>query len=76
MGERILQSITDMTMAVGGTVLSVLLPPTIMLLLLKMFVPVIGSPLWQAWGRFVGWLILAPIRVIQYLIREASGRRH
>jgi hypothetical protein len=76
MGEQLRQSVADVLTALLVSVASVLLPPTILLLLLKSFVPAIGTPLWQAWGRLVGWLVLAPIRVVRFLVREASGRRH
>jgi hypothetical protein len=70
------QSIAD---AVGNLVWSVtwmLAGPTIVLLLLKRFVPVVGDPRWRAYCRLLGWLVVAPVRLIRLLVREAIGRRH
>jgi len=72
----VLQSISD---AVGGVVLSVvsvLLGPTIVLLLVKRFMPIVGNPLWRGYCQLLAWLIIGPIRLIRLLGREAMGRRH
>ena len=70
------QSIQDAVTSVVMSVVSVLLGPTVLLLLLKIFVPPLGAPLWQAWCRLLGWLVVAPIRAVRFLLREAFGRRH
>jgi hypothetical protein len=63
---------------VGGvvwTVVSVLGPPTVVLLLLRRFVPALGNPLWRVWCRLLTWLIVGPIRLVRLLVREAIGHR-
>jgi hypothetical protein len=70
------QSIID---AFFGLVLSiawVLLGPTIVLLLLKKFVPIVGDQLWHGYCQLLAWLVVAPIRLVRLLVREALGRRH
>lgn len=54
---------------------SVLAVPTLLLLLLKKYVPIVGNPLWDQYVHLLGRLLTAPIRVIQFLVREAMGRR-
>ncbi len=76
MREHLAQSIGGALTTLALTVGSVLLPPTFLLLLLKMFVPAIGTPLWRAWGQLITWLIVTPIRLVRLLVREAFGRRH
>lgn len=75
MGEQIAHTVLDAVLTVTTSIASVLLPPTIVLFLLKAFVPAIGAPLLRAWGELIAWLILAPIRAVRFLAREASGRR-
>jgi len=70
-----MQSVLNAVLALVMSAASVLLPPTLLLLLLKAFVPAIGAPLLQAWGQLLAWLVLAPVRLVQFLAREASGRR-
>ena len=76
MGEQIVHTVLDALLAVGMSIATMLLPPTFLLLLLKAVVPAIGAPLLQAWGQLLMWAVLAPIRVVQFLAREAFGRRH
>jgi hypothetical protein len=76
MGEQVLQFITDAISTLALSVASVLAGPTIMLLLLKHFVPTIGNPLWQWYCQALVWCVAAPVRLVRVLIREAMGRRH
>lgn len=75
-----MQSITDAVNGLVWSIASVLIGPTILLLLLKRFVPVIGDQLWHAYSQLLAklmvGLIVAPIRLIRLLFREAMGRRH
>jgi len=75
MGEA-LQSIADAAWGLVFSVASVLVGPTIALLLLKRFVPAIGNPLWRAYRQLLVWLLVAPVKLIRLLVREATGRRH
>src|SRR2546430_14840554 len=42
--------------------------------LLKLLVPVLGEPLWRGYWRAVRWVLLAPMRLLAYVVRQ-SGRR-
>lgn len=57
-------------------VVSLLIGPTIVLLLLKVFLPALGNPLWRGYCQLLTWLVVGPIRLIRLLVREAMGRRH
>jgi hypothetical protein len=57
-------------------VVSILAVPTFLLLLLRMLVPSVGEPILRAYGQLLAWLVVAPIRLVQLLVREAFGRRH
>lgn len=64
--------------AVSGvfwSLVSVLAPPTILLLVLRQFLPALGDPLWRGWCQLLAWLVIGPIRLIRLLFREATGRR-
>lgn len=70
------QSFAD---AIGNLVTSVFLllaGPTIILLLLRRYLPMLGDPLWRAYCQLLTLLVVAPIRLVRLLIREAMGRRH
>ncbi len=70
-----MQSISD---ALTGLICSIgwlLAIPTVMLLLLRRFAPAFGDPLWQAYLRFLAWLVMAPFRLVGLLLREVTGRR-
>lgn len=67
--------ITDFLGAVFWTVVSVIGPPTVMLLLLRHFMPSLGNPLWRGWCQLLTWLVVGPIRLVRLLVREAIGRR-
>ncbi len=54
---------------------SILAPPTLLLLVLRRFMPVLGEPLWRMWCQLLAWLVIGPIRLIRLLVREALGRR-
>jgi hypothetical protein len=70
-----LHYITDFLSAVLWAAVSVFGPPTVMLLVLRHFMPALGNPLWRGWCRLLTWLVVAPIRLTRLLIREARGRR-
>ena len=67
--------ITDLLSTVLWAAVSILGPPTVMLLLLRHFMPMLGNPLWRGWCRLLTWLAAAPIRLIRFLVREVFGRR-
>lgn len=70
-----MQSIADYLSSMVCSIVSVFVAPTILLLLLRMFMPSIGEPIWRAYGQLLAWLIVAPIRLVRLLAREAFGRR-
>jgi hypothetical protein len=69
------QSILDAMSGLVWSAVSMLVVPTILLLLFKKFVPVLGDALWRGYCRLLVWLVVAPVRLIRLLIREATGRR-
>ena len=75
MAEQALQSLSEAFSTVLFSIASVLLGPTIVLLLLKKFVPIVGNPLWQGYCRLLVWLVVTPVRLIRLLVLEALGRR-
>ncbi|GHJ48955.1 hypothetical protein Cs7R123_62970 [Catellatospora sp. TT07R-123] len=70
-----MQSIADYLTSLVCSVASVLVVPTALLLLLRMFVPALGGPLLSAWGQLLAWLLLVPVRLIRWLAQEAFSRR-
>jgi hypothetical protein len=70
-----LQTITNTLTSLVCSVASILMVPTILLLLLRMVAPAIGAPIMRAYGQLLAWLVVAPIRLIRLLAREAFGRR-
>jgi hypothetical protein len=70
-----LQTITDYLAGLVCSAVSFLVMPTILLLLLRRVFPAAGEPIWRAYGQFLAWLIVAPVRLIRLLAREAFGRR-
>jgi hypothetical protein len=75
MGEQAVQSLSDGAAGLVFSVFSVLLMPTIVLLVLKRYVPILGNPLWRMYTRLLSWLVVAPVRLVRVLFREAIGRR-
>jgi hypothetical protein len=69
-----MQSIANAVSALLVTVFSVLIGPTVVLLLLRRFLPPLGNPLWRGYCRLFAWAVVAPVRLLRLLVREASGR--
>ncbi len=70
-----IQSIVDSVTGLLCSVASVLVVPTIIVLLLRRFVPVLGDAVWRGYCRLLMWLVMAPVRLAQFLYREAINRR-
>jgi len=70
-----MQSITN---AVSNFVISVVLllaGPTVVMLLVRRFVPVLGEDLWRYYCRFLLWIFRAPFRLVRMLVHEIVGAR-
>jgi hypothetical protein len=70
-----MQSLSHAAAALFWTVVWALAGPTIVLLVLRRYVPLLGNPLWQAYRRLLGWAAAAPFRLLRALTREALNRR-
>jgi hypothetical protein len=70
-----LQAITNAASSLVWSVVSVLAVPTILLLLFRKFVPVLGDAVWRGYCRLLVWLVVTPVRLVRLLVREATGRR-
>lgn len=68
--DGLLHSLADAVCGLAMLVIACAAVP----LLLKLFLPSVGDPLWRAYWWLVGWLLMAPFRLLAYLVREA--RRH
>ena len=55
-------------------VLILLAAPTVLMLLVRRFVPYAGEQLWRSYCRVLGWLFRAPFRLVRLLIREVTAR--
>ena len=70
-----IQSIVDSVTGLLCSVASVLVAPTIILLLLRRFLPVLGDAVWRGYCQLLIWLVMAPVRLAQFLYRQAVSRR-
>ena len=69
-----MQSMAD---AVGSMVVSVLFliaGPTVVMLMIRRFVPYLGERLWRLYCDVLVWLIRAPFRLIRVLVAQISRR--
>ena len=69
------QSIADSVTGLLCSVASVLLVPTIVLLLFRRFVPVLGDAVWRGYCQLLIWCVVAPVRLVRFLYRQAVSRR-
>ena len=69
-----LQSFVDTVSGMVFSVVSVFIAPTILLLLLRHFLPLIGEPLWRLYCQFVVLIFTAPVKIMKALYREARRR--
>jgi hypothetical protein len=71
-----MQSITNALSNLAVSIVMMLAGPTVLMLLVRRFVPVVGEELWRAYCRLLFWLLRAPIRLIRVLVNEiATARR-
>ena len=73
--QSVLQSIVDGVTGLVCAVASTLLVPTILLLLMRRFVPVVGESLWRGYCQLLTWLVVAPVRLVRVLYRDLVRRR-
>lgn len=65
-----LQSFLDTVTGMVCTVASVFVVPTILMLLVRQFVPVLGEHLWRAYCQLLVFVFTAPVKIIKMLYRE------
>lgn len=70
-----MQSVSNAAGAFLWAIVSMLVGPTVILLLLRHYVPMVGNPLWRHYCRLLGWAVAAPFRLLRMLTREALTRR-
>lgn len=70
-----MQSISDALAGLLCSVASLFIAPTVLVFMLKVFVPPLGEPLWRGYCQLLAWLIMLPFRLVQRLLRSATGRR-
>jgi hypothetical protein len=68
-----MQSIVNAVTSLACSLISLLVVPTILLLLFRRLVPVLGDAVWRGYCQLLVWLVVAPIRLIRLLVREAIG---
>jgi hypothetical protein len=69
------QSLAHAVDALVWAVLTILISPTILLLLARRYVPMLGNPLWRGYCRLLRWVAVAPFRLLRLVSREALNRR-
>ena len=57
------------------SLVSLLAVPTILLLLFRKLVPILGDAVWRGYCQLLAWLVVAPVRLIRLLVREAVGMK-
>jgi len=70
-----LQFMVDAVTSLVWSVVSALAVPTILLLLFRWLVPVLGEAVWRGYCQLLIWLVVAPVRLIRILVRAAADRR-
>jgi hypothetical protein len=70
-----MQVIADAVAALAWGIVSVLFVPTVLLLVLRRFMPFLGNPLWQMYQRALLWCFVTPFRLVRVLAQEATRRR-
>lgn len=56
-----------------SSVVSTLVVVTVMLLVLRRYLPFLGRPLWRSYQRGLRWCAVAPWRVLRALVRAATA---
>lgn len=67
----------DVTTSLGNLVVNtlfLLVGPTVLMLLIRRFVPYLGERLWRVYCDVLIWLLKAPFRLVRLLIKEVTTR--
>ncbi|MGA5300092.1 hypothetical protein ACPCHT_09210 [Nucisporomicrobium flavum] len=67
----------EVTAALSNLIVSALLllaGPTVLMLLVRRFVPYLGEQLWRIYCDVLMWSIRAPFRLVRFLINEVTAR--
>jgi hypothetical protein len=70
-----MESITAALSNLVVNVLFLLAGPTVLMLLVRRFVPYLGERLWRVYCDTLMWLLRAPFRLVRLLINEITARR-
>ena len=70
-----MQSIADAVSNLVVSVLILLIGPTVLMLLIRRFVPYLGDRLWRLYCDALMWLLRAPFLVVRLLVREITANR-
>ena len=70
-----LQAVVDGATRLLCSIASVLFVPTVLMLLVRRFVPVLGEAIWRGYCQVLVWLVVGPVRLVQFLFREAVRHR-
>ncbi|GID28965.1 hypothetical protein [Paractinoplanes brasiliensis] len=70
-----MQTLSDALVSQILNIASVLLVPTVLLLILRRLIPGFGDALWRGYCQLLTWMVVLPVRLIRLLILEAAGRR-
>lgn len=70
-----MQSITAAFGDLLVNVLFLLAGPTVVMLLVRRFVPYLGEQLWRSYCNALMWLFRAPFRLVRVLVNEIAAAR-
>ena len=70
-----MQSITAAISNLVVSVLFLLAGPTVLMLLVRRFVPYLGEQLWRSYCNALLWLLRAPFRLVRVLVKEIAAAR-
>ena len=65
-----MQPFADAASNLAVQILTLLIAPTLIMLLVRRFVPIVGQDLWRLYHRLLRWLLLAPFRLLRLLVSE------
>ena len=65
-----MRPIADAASSLAFQVVTLLFAPTLIMLLVRRFVPVVGQDLWRLYWRALRWLLIAPFRLIRLMAGE------
>lgn len=70
-----MQDIADALTALVVNLLVLIAGPTVLMLLVRRFVPYLGERLWRCYCDALIWCFRLPFRVVRFLVNELTNRR-